>query len=52
MLSTNSDRTCSLGRNLYRIVDDSGDDYVYGSSCFEIIEIDVESSSVLGKSIS
>lgn len=41
-----------FGRNLYRIVDDSGDDYVYGSSCFEILETDVESSSVFGKSIS
>ena len=41
-----------FGRNLYRIVDDSGDDYVYGSSCFEILETDVESSSVFEKSIS
>lgn len=26
------------GRDYYRIVDDSGEDYVYGASCFEIVE--------------
>ena len=25
-------------RDYYRIVDDSGEDYVYGASCFEIVE--------------
>ena len=28
----------SFGRIYYRIIDDSGDDYIYGKSCFQIIE--------------
>lgn len=27
-----------FGRDYYRIVDDSGEDYVYGASCFELVE--------------
>ncbi len=25
-------------RECYRIVDDSGDDYLYGTSCFEVVK--------------
>ena len=27
-----------FGRDYYRIIDDSGDDYDYGTNCFEVVE--------------
>lgn len=27
-----------FGRKGYRVIDDSGEDYLYGANCFELIE--------------